>query len=44
MPAQDIHILRIPGRAHSPWYIAGAGENPATPEWTFQWGTRCRFE
>lgn len=44
MPAQDIHILRNPGRAHSPWYIAGEGENLVTPEWTFEWGARYRFE
>lgn len=44
MPAQDIHILRNPGRALSPWYIAGERANLVTPEWTFDWGARYRFE
>jgi hypothetical protein len=34
MPAQEIHVLRNPGR-DDPWYAATFGETLATPEWTF---------
>jgi hypothetical protein len=36
MPAQDIHIVRNPAGALSPWYDADIGSELKTPEWTFR--------
>ena len=35
MPAQDIHVLRNPADAGSPWYPLAFGDRLVTPEWTF---------
>ncbi|MBN2491573.1 MAG: hypothetical protein JXQ29_12055 [Planctomycetes bacterium] len=43
MPAQDIHILKNPGDARSPWYSTGFGETLRTPEWTFAAIEQRRF-
>lgn len=43
MPAQDIHVLRNPGNANSPWYDADAANLLVTPEWTFGNGSLKRF-
>ncbi len=43
MPAQEIHLLRNPGAALSPWYVAEAGQNLITPEWTFAWSDLRRW-
>ena len=44
MPAQEIHVLRNPTHAGSPWYdVASAGEL-VTPEWVFQYSDLRRFE
>ena len=42
MPAQQLHVLRSPGRA-DPWYELVAGHTLVTPEWTFHPGDRRRF-
>lgn len=36
MPAQDIHVLRNPASASSPWYGAARSGDLVTPEWTFR--------
>lgn len=44
MPAQDIHVLKNPNAANTPWYpleFEGALE---TPEWTFQHTDLKRFK
>jgi hypothetical protein len=43
MPAQDIHVLRNPASASSPWYRAERTGALITPEWTFQAGSLRRF-
>ena len=43
MPAQEIHILRNPGSAASPWYPAAATGELRTPEWTFRYEDLRRF-
>jgi hypothetical protein len=46
MPAQDIQILRNPGRERlgkSPWYAVAFGATLATPEWTFSHADLKRF-
>jgi hypothetical protein len=35
MPAQDIHVLRNPASAASPWYAVPLDGELVTPEWTF---------
>jgi hypothetical protein len=42
MPAQEIHILRSPGR-DSPWYLAKDMGNLQTPEWAFRYENLKRF-
>ncbi|MCP4399103.1 MAG: DUF4846 domain-containing protein [bacterium] len=48
MPAQDIHILRNPGKwwswSSTPWYELDFGEKLHTPEWTFQKTQLKRFK
>lgn len=44
MPAQDIHILKNPGKENiSPWYSADFGRVLDTPEWTFYKDDLKRF-
>ncbi|MBL7963224.1 MAG: DUF4846 domain-containing protein [Flavobacteriales bacterium] len=44
MPAQDIHILKVPGRSDgSPWFLQHTAGELRTPEWTFAWEDRKRF-
>lgn len=43
MPAQDIHILKNPVSALSPWYEAAGSGDLLTPEWTFSRGDLKRF-
>lgn len=43
MPAQDIHILKNPADAHSPWYSTRQANVLVTPEWTFESGSLKRF-
>jgi len=43
MPAQEIHILRAPGQATSPWYSVVTNEQLRTPEWTFAVDELRRF-
>lgn len=43
MPAQEMHILRRPGSAGSPWYDASADGPVVTPEWTFERTQLRRF-
>ena len=42
MPAQEIHILRAPGR-DSPWYLAKDMGKLQTPEWAFRYENLKRF-
>jgi hypothetical protein len=42
MPAQDVHILRSPGRP-DPWYVTDFGDELVTPEWTFRCTDLKRF-
>ena len=42
MPAQDIHLLRNPGKA-SPWYEAKSAGALQTPEWLFDVSDLHRF-
>lgn len=43
MPAQDIHILKNPASAQSPWYNAAFQGELLTPEWTFSREDLKRF-
>ena len=44
MPAQDIHVLRVPGKPNEQaWYTTAPGERLVTPEWTFGPNERRRF-
>ncbi len=43
MPAQNIHLLKNPGAAISPWYAAQKTGTLVTPEWTFQYSNLKRF-
>jgi hypothetical protein len=43
MPAQDIHILRNPIGAQSPWYQYNKERILNTPEWIFEWNQLMRF-
>jgi len=42
-PAQDIHVLRNPPHAESPWFPALRLCPLATPEWTFAYSDLHRF-
>ncbi len=42
MPAQDIHVLKRPGKT-SPWYPARATGALDTPEWTFSYSDLRRW-
>ena len=44
MPAQEIHILKNPENAKSPWYEPKANGAITTPEWTFGPGSLYRFK
>jgi hypothetical protein len=44
MPAQQFHVLRNPNQEHSPWYSPSQGDELVTPEWTFKWSDRKRFQ
>jgi hypothetical protein len=44
MPAQEVHVLRNPGRPGlDPWYPADFGDRLVTPEWTFAREDRRRW-
>jgi len=43
MPAQEIHVLRNPGSALSPWYPVDRARPLQTPEWTFSNDQLRRF-
>jgi uncharacterized protein DUF4846 len=44
MPAQEVHVLRNPGRPDlAPWYPADFGERLTTPEWVFRKDDRRRW-
>lgn len=43
MPAQEIHLLRNPATAGSPWYFAAELGELVTPEWTFRFADLRRF-
>ncbi len=43
MPAQELHILKNPNSALSPWYHAQAEGKLNTPEWEFKHGDLKRF-
>lgn len=44
MPAQEVHVLRNPGRPDlDPWYPADFGDRLVTPEWVFQKDDRRRW-
>jgi hypothetical protein len=43
MPAQEIHILKNPQDARSPWYEPSADGAITTPEWVFGPGSLYRF-
>jgi hypothetical protein len=44
MPAQEVHVLRNPGRSDlDPWYPADFGDRLITPEWTFAKEDRRRW-
>jgi Domain of unknown function (4846) len=43
MPAQEVHVLRNPGNAGSPWYIAQSSGALETPEWVFRYEELRRF-
>ncbi len=43
MPAQEVHVLRNPAGAASPWYIARPNGVLETPEWTFRFEDLRRF-
>jgi len=43
MPAQEIHVLRNPGSALSPWYPVDRARPLQTPEWTFSNDQLGRF-
>lgn len=43
MPAQEVHVLRNPAGAPSPWYLAQPGGVLETPEWTFRFEDLRRF-
>ena len=44
MPAQEVHILRSPLPDLNPWYIERPSGNLDTPEWTFSFSNRKRFQ
>lgn len=44
MPAQDIHILKNPGKSDLPWYPLDFTGELETPEWTFQQTELKRFK
>jgi hypothetical protein len=44
MPAQDIHILKNPTVANTPWYPLDFKESFETPEWTFEQTDLKRFK
>jgi hypothetical protein len=43
MPAQDIHVLRNPANADTPWFPALRRGSLVTPEWTFEYSELRRF-
>lgn len=43
MPAQEIHVLRNPAHAGSPWYDAARAGELVTPEWVFRYSDLRRF-
>jgi hypothetical protein len=43
MPAQQMHVLKNPDRADSPWYSPRADGALLTPEWDFPPGSLRRF-
>lgn len=43
MPAQEIHVLRNPADAASPWYRAASSGPLETPEWSFRHENLRRF-
>ena len=43
MPAQQMHVLRAPGQAHSPWYRVKKQGELKTPEWSFRASDLRRF-
>ena len=44
MPAQEIHVLKNPVSAESPWYGTPDGKMLKTPEWSFRNSDLKRFE
>jgi hypothetical protein len=44
MPAQEIHVLRNPAHAGSPWYEAVGTGDLVTPVWVFRYSDLRRFE
>jgi hypothetical protein len=44
MPAQDIHILKNPKEANTPWYPLDFEGSLETPEWTFEQSELKRFK
>ncbi len=43
MPTQELHVLRSPNSASSPWYYAQAAGKLNTPEWEFKYQDLRRF-